>query len=155
MYSFGVCLWEIYCCDLPYPDLSFADISSAVVRQVNSIHTYSEKLINLSLEVNAPSLTRADSLPEPTAGHPPMLPELAGEHHETVLGRESGEAAGDGRGGEVARVDRHEPRRRHDPGGSSRRVFLLCSDEGTMMMFFSHILRKLSTNSQLFILVCD
>ncbi|XP_057783375.1 serine/threonine-protein kinase STY13-like [Salvia miltiorrhiza] len=33
VYSFGVCLWEIYCCDLPYPDLSFADISSAVVKQ--------------------------------------------------------------------------------------------------------------------------
>lgn len=33
VYSFGICLWEIYCCDLPYPDLSFADISSAVVRQ--------------------------------------------------------------------------------------------------------------------------
>lgn len=33
VYSFGICLWETYCCDLPYPDLSFADISSAVVRQ--------------------------------------------------------------------------------------------------------------------------
>ncbi|KAL3648996.1 hypothetical protein CASFOL_005399 [Castilleja foliolosa] len=33
VYSFGLCLWEIYCCDLfPYPDLSFADISSSVVR---------------------------------------------------------------------------------------------------------------------------
>lgn len=33
VYSFGICLWEIYCCDMPYPDLSFADLSSAVVRQ--------------------------------------------------------------------------------------------------------------------------
>ncbi|GMH02400.1 hypothetical protein Nepgr_004239 [Nepenthes gracilis] len=33
VYSFGICLWEIYCCDMPYPDLSFADISSAVVQQ--------------------------------------------------------------------------------------------------------------------------
>ncbi|KAI3496477.1 hypothetical protein L1887_38841 [Cichorium endivia] len=32
VYSFGVCLWETYCCDLPYPFLSFAEISSAVVR---------------------------------------------------------------------------------------------------------------------------
>ncbi|GFP86018.1 serine/threonine-protein kinase ht1 [Phtheirospermum japonicum] len=32
VYSFGICLWEIYCCDLPYPDLSFAEVSSAVVR---------------------------------------------------------------------------------------------------------------------------
>ncbi|KAL8158252.1 serine/threonine-protein kinase 52-like [Apium graveolens] len=33
VYSFGVCLWEIYCCDLPYVNLSFAEVSSAVVRQ--------------------------------------------------------------------------------------------------------------------------
>ncbi|GMJ01906.1 hypothetical protein like AT3G22750 [Hibiscus trionum] len=33
VYSFGICLWEIYCCDMPYPDLSFAQISSAVVQE--------------------------------------------------------------------------------------------------------------------------
>ncbi|TYJ14642.1 hypothetical protein E1A91_A10G130300v1 [Gossypium mustelinum] len=33
VYSFGICLWEIYCCDMPYPDLSFVDVSSAVARQ--------------------------------------------------------------------------------------------------------------------------
>ncbi|KAF3796070.1 Serine/threonine-protein kinase [Nymphaea thermarum] len=33
VYSFGICLWEIYCCEMPYPDLSFAEVSSAVVRQ--------------------------------------------------------------------------------------------------------------------------
>ncbi|OMP05097.1 hypothetical protein COLO4_09056 [Corchorus olitorius] len=33
VYSFGICLWEIYCCDMPYADLSFAEVSSAVVRQ--------------------------------------------------------------------------------------------------------------------------
>ncbi|XP_076955081.1 serine/threonine-protein kinase 52-like [Bidens hawaiensis] len=32
VYSFGVCLWETYCCDLPYPFLSFSEVSSAVVR---------------------------------------------------------------------------------------------------------------------------
>ncbi|URD86120.1 STYKc [Musa troglodytarum] len=31
--GFGICLWEIYCCDMPYPDLSFSEITSAVVRQ--------------------------------------------------------------------------------------------------------------------------
>ncbi|KAL1220667.1 Serine/threonine-protein kinase STY13 [Cardamine amara subsp. amara] len=31
VYSFGICLWEIYCCDMPYPNLSFVDVSSAVV----------------------------------------------------------------------------------------------------------------------------
>ncbi|KAK4766294.1 hypothetical protein SAY87_007936 [Trapa incisa] len=33
VYSFGICLWEIYCCDMPYPNLTFADVSSAVVCQ--------------------------------------------------------------------------------------------------------------------------
>lgn len=33
VYSFSICLWEIYCCDMPYPNLSFSEISSAVVRQ--------------------------------------------------------------------------------------------------------------------------
>ncbi|ERN01567.1 hypothetical protein AMTRI_Chr03g55260 [Amborella trichopoda] len=33
VYSFGICLWEIYCCEMPYPDLSFAEVSAAVVRQ--------------------------------------------------------------------------------------------------------------------------
>ncbi|KAI3910799.1 hypothetical protein MKW98_030607 [Papaver atlanticum] len=33
VYSFGICLWEIYCCDMPYPNLSFVEVSSAVVRQ--------------------------------------------------------------------------------------------------------------------------
>lgn len=37
VYSFGICLWEIYCCDMPYADLSFVDVSSAVVRQVSPI----------------------------------------------------------------------------------------------------------------------
>lgn len=34
VYSFGICLWEIYCCDMPYPDLSFSEVTTAVVRQV-------------------------------------------------------------------------------------------------------------------------
>ncbi|KAL9668559.1 hypothetical protein QQ045_006094 [Rhodiola kirilowii] len=33
VYSFGICLWEIYCCDMPYADLSFVEVSSAVVKQ--------------------------------------------------------------------------------------------------------------------------
>ncbi|KAM3301143.1 serine/threonine-protein kinase STY8 [Capsicum chacoense] len=33
VYSFGICLWEIYCCDMPYPDLSFSEMTSAMVRQ--------------------------------------------------------------------------------------------------------------------------
>ncbi|KAI3732387.1 hypothetical protein L1987_63592 [Smallanthus sonchifolius] len=34
VYSFGICLWEIYCCDMPYADLSFTEVSSAVVHKV-------------------------------------------------------------------------------------------------------------------------
>ncbi|XP_024357689.1 serine/threonine-protein kinase 52 [Physcomitrium patens] len=33
VYSFGICLWEVYCCDMPYLNLSFADMTSAVVHQ--------------------------------------------------------------------------------------------------------------------------
>eukprot|EP00252_Welwitschia_mirabilis_P018357 TRINITY_DN407_c0_g1_i1.p1 TRINITY_DN407_c0_g1~~TRINITY_DN407_c0_g1_i1.p1 ORF type:complete len:369 (-),score=94.63 TRINITY_DN407_c0_g1_i1:367-1473(-) len=33
VYSFGICLWEIYCCEMPYADLTFAEMTSAVVRQ--------------------------------------------------------------------------------------------------------------------------
>ncbi|KAH9298759.1 hypothetical protein KI387_030441, partial [Taxus chinensis] len=33
VYSFGICLWEIYCCEIPYHDLSFAEMTSRVVRQ--------------------------------------------------------------------------------------------------------------------------
>lgn len=33
VYSFGICLWEIYCCDMPYIGLSFVEVSAAVVRQ--------------------------------------------------------------------------------------------------------------------------
>ena len=33
VYSYGICLWEVYCCDMPYADLSFSEVTSAVVRQ--------------------------------------------------------------------------------------------------------------------------
>ncbi|XP_047956060.1 serine/threonine-protein kinase STY13-like isoform X2 [Salvia hispanica] len=33
VYSFGICLWEIYSCNMPYPNLSFAEVSAAVVQQ--------------------------------------------------------------------------------------------------------------------------
>ncbi|XP_057800993.1 serine/threonine-protein kinase STY13-like isoform X2 [Salvia miltiorrhiza] len=33
VYSFGICLWEIYCSNMPYPNLSFAEVSAAVVQQ--------------------------------------------------------------------------------------------------------------------------
>ncbi|KAJ8773803.1 hypothetical protein K2173_008266 [Erythroxylum novogranatense] len=30
VYSFGICLWEMYCCDVPYRNLSFSELTSAV-----------------------------------------------------------------------------------------------------------------------------
>ncbi|XP_047956916.1 serine/threonine-protein kinase STY13-like [Salvia hispanica] len=35
VYSFGICLWEMYCCDVPYPDrdLNLAGILTAVVKR--------------------------------------------------------------------------------------------------------------------------
>ncbi|KAK8962657.1 Serine/threonine-protein kinase HT1 [Platanthera guangdongensis] len=33
VYSFGICLWEIYACDMPYYNLTFSEVSHAVVHQ--------------------------------------------------------------------------------------------------------------------------
>ncbi|KAI3995064.1 hypothetical protein MKX01_020836 [Papaver californicum] len=34
VYSYGICLWEIYCCDIPFPDLvNHVDVSSAFIQQ--------------------------------------------------------------------------------------------------------------------------
>ncbi|WOH12806.1 hypothetical protein DCAR_0832314 [Daucus carota subsp. sativus] len=33
VYSFAICLWEIYCCDRPYPNLCSADVSYQVVEE--------------------------------------------------------------------------------------------------------------------------
>ncbi|KMZ70586.1 Protein kinase superfamily protein [Zostera marina] len=30
VYSFGICLWEIYCCDMPYSDLSISQVISGI-----------------------------------------------------------------------------------------------------------------------------
>ncbi|XP_022775583.1 serine/threonine-protein kinase HT1-like [Durio zibethinus] len=31
VYSFGICLWEIYCCDMPYPNIGFSELTSAIL----------------------------------------------------------------------------------------------------------------------------
>ncbi|XP_021747486.1 serine/threonine-protein kinase STY8-like [Chenopodium quinoa] len=31
VYSYGICIWEIYCCAMPYAELSFSEVSSAIV----------------------------------------------------------------------------------------------------------------------------
>ncbi|XP_006662364.1 serine/threonine-protein kinase STY13-like [Oryza brachyantha] len=33
VYSFGICLWEIYCCEMPYKDVGSAEITSAVLHK--------------------------------------------------------------------------------------------------------------------------
>ena len=51
VYSFGICLWEIYCCDMPYPDLSFSEVTSAVVRQVH-LRSACLLLIDSAVKIN-------------------------------------------------------------------------------------------------------
>lgn len=46
VYSFGICLWEIYCCAMPYADLSFTEVAYAVVRQVRYVRPLASKLAN-------------------------------------------------------------------------------------------------------------
>ncbi|CAN1270957.1 Serine/threonine-protein kinase STY13 [Linum perenne] len=76
VYSFGICLWEIYCCDMPYPDLSFAEISSAVVRQVCL-------LLHRSSQVQGWLLQYYMSF-EILYVH--VLPKFSGQHNEKMLG---------------------------------------------------------------------
>ncbi|XVE75056.1 hypothetical protein DITRI_Ditri12bG0066900 [Diplodiscus trichospermus] len=33
VYSFGICLWEIYCCEVPYQNLGFSELTSAILYQ--------------------------------------------------------------------------------------------------------------------------
>ena len=41
VYSFGICLWEIYCCDVaPYPNVILSDRSSTVVYKVYNFLFY-------------------------------------------------------------------------------------------------------------------
>lgn len=61
MYSFGICLWEIYCCDMPYPDLSFSEVTSAVVHQVHKLiprFTYSCATGNVVIIIALPMKLR-------------------------------------------------------------------------------------------------
>ena len=39
VYSFGICLWEIYsCCDIHYPNLGFSELSLAILYQVQILN---------------------------------------------------------------------------------------------------------------------
>ena len=62
---------------------------------------------------------------EPEARDTALLPELAGERDEAVLGREPGQAARDGGGRVHAGGDRHVQGRRHDPDGPDAGLLLL------------------------------
>ncbi|KAI9402958.1 hypothetical protein POPTR_001G351300v4 [Populus trichocarpa] len=76
VYSFGICLWEIYCCDMPYPDLSFSEVTSAVVRQLISQPKLLCQITTLSSFFYSESEARNSSL----------LPELSCEYNEEMLG---------------------------------------------------------------------
>lgn len=116
VYSFGICLWEIYCCDMPYPDLTFSEVTSAVVRQVY-VHT----LITVSLKENPISwhspLLLATA--EFETRDSPLLSKRSSECDEEVLGRKPWQAAWNGRGGFHDRGHWHIEGRRHDSHRSS------------------------------------
>ena len=127
VYSFGICLWEVYCCDMPYPDLSFSEVTSAVVRQVRRQcfpAAGSSSFLEASITETEPYDSR-DVRTEPEARDTALLPELAGERDEAVLGREPGQAARDGGGRVHAGGDRHVQGRRHDPDGPDAGLLLL------------------------------
>lgn len=101
VYSFGVCLWETYCCDLPYPFLSFSEVSSAVVRHVsnmfifmhiylcsNLIYVFSIYFIFVSFSCNLLEYDHVTML-EFKAGNTKMLPEFFSKHNEKMLGCKS------------------------------------------------------------------
>ncbi|KAF2313541.1 hypothetical protein GH714_011563 [Hevea brasiliensis] len=52
VYSFGICLWEMYCCDMLYPNLSFYELTSAVVYRVQSEARDSQMLSKLSRKID-------------------------------------------------------------------------------------------------------
>ncbi|KAK4801165.1 hypothetical protein SAY86_021652 [Trapa natans] len=111
VYSFGICLWEIYCCALPYPDLSFADVSSAVVRQVSplisSLHNIFLMVLRMERQfqmsdfmsqLNHSILLQLSryayiSCAELAARDSSMLSELPGTNHAQMLGRETRQTA--------------------------------------------------------------
>ncbi|KAH9612934.1 hypothetical protein KSS87_017135, partial [Heliosperma pusillum] len=37
VYSYGICLWEMYCCAMPYAEFSFSEVSSAIVARVSHL----------------------------------------------------------------------------------------------------------------------
>ena len=77
VYSFGICLWEIYCCDMPYPDLSFSEITSAVVRQVCSSPKVQQLVGSQLIILKFAELAARDTT---------LLPELSGTCDENLLG---------------------------------------------------------------------
>ncbi|XP_041028041.1 serine/threonine-protein kinase STY13-like [Juglans microcarpa x Juglans regia] len=34
VYSFGICLWEMYCCDMPFPNVRFSELTSPAVYKI-------------------------------------------------------------------------------------------------------------------------
>lgn len=84
VYSFGICLWEIYCCELPYSDMNRSEKASAVIYEVSSVCIYIYKLelmylIHLVLYILA-------GIAGQEAGNTRAMPEQLSKDDEAVLG---------------------------------------------------------------------
>lgn len=125
VYSFGICLWEIYCCDMPYPDLSFSEITSAVVRQVNTMiqskDLHSHHIKNPLISFYFLPIT------ELKAWDTTLLPKFTGECNEEMLGCEPGPTAWNGWGSSDVGGNRYIKGRRNDPHWWTSRLFLVLS----------------------------
>lgn len=126
VYSFGICLWEIYCCDMPYPHLSFSELTSAVVHQVSFYLCFSWLLLFRDL-------TLWNELAEFTARDTSMLPEFSCKRNETMLGCECWyEEARNGWGCLHVRSDWYIKGRGYDSSQSISRLFLFPHTSGAL-----------------------
>lgn len=140
VYSFGICLWEIYCCDMPYHDLSFSEMTSAVVRQVThllvpqSLHPFEYWVFLLKILFNKVEFFMVNpffgqyfhvEIPESETRDTKMLPKLPSKCNEAMLGRQPWQATRDGRGSFHVRGNWHIERWGYDPRWSASGLSLL------------------------------
>lgn len=115
VYSFGICLWEIYCCDMPYPHLRLSDLTSSVVYQVyiiNFLLPYLPLMTDHTYLLYTLKLTKADEFlfflclklcTEYEATDTQVLPKLSGTSYRSVLGSRPQQKTRDERGGNHVR----------------------------------------------------
>lgn len=137
VYSFGICLWEIYCCDMPYPDLSFSEVTSAVVRQVCLYFIKNFFLFNFELVATLEFVnvhlkwiihflfSISHHMTEFKTRDTQMLPKFSSKCDEAMLGCKSWPTTRNGWGCFHAGGHRHIKRWRYDSSWSTSRLSLL------------------------------